>query len=188
LHEFQYPAAADIGEPAAIVWMSAIAEEIDFYRAKVGREPRTEELEALTWASVALGKRCNAVDYVRARRALTAATRAMAEAFKSIDVLLLPTTASLPPLTGQIDGRTQAFQLERWNEQSYGYAPYTEVFNVTGQPAISLPLAMSVSGLPIGVQFAAPLGEDSRLLALAGWFEREQPWEPTLAGLRRQLL
>jgi amidase len=188
LCEFHYPDSANIGEPAAIVWMSVIAEEIDFYRHEVGREPRRDELEALTWASVALGKRCSAVDYVRARRALTAATREMAEAFAAIDVLLLPTTADLPPRTGQIDGRTEAFDLDRWNEESYGYAPYTEVFNVTGQPAISLPLAVSSGGLPIGVQFAAPLGEDARLLALAGWFEREQPWEPQLAGLRRRFL
>jgi amidase len=186
--EFHYPASANIGEPAAIVWMSAIAEEIDFYRRQVGREPGRDELEALTWASIALGKRCNAVDYVRARRALTAATRELAEAFEAIDVLLLPTTADLPPRTGQIDGRTQAFDLDRWNAESYGYAPYTEVFNVTGQPAISLPLATSGSGLPIGVQLAAPLGEDARVLALAGWFEREQPWAATLAELRRRYL
>jgi amidase len=59
---------------------------------------------------------------------------------------------------------------------------------VTGQPAISLPLAVSDGGLPIGVQFAAPLGEDARLLALAAWFEREQPWEPRLSELRRRFL
>jgi len=188
ISEFRYPDSANIGEPAAIVWMSAIAEEIDFYRRTVGREPRRDELEALTWASVALGKRCTAVDYVRARRALTLATREMALAFEAIDVLLLPTTAHLPPRTGQIDGRTEAFELERWNEESYGYAPYTEIFNVTGQPAVSLPLALSSGGLPIGVQLAAPLGEDARLLALAGWFEREQPWEPRLAELRRRFL
>jgi len=186
LHEFHYPDSANIGEPAAIVWMSAVAEEVDFYRGKVGREPREDELEALTWASVELGKRCNAVDYVRARRALTTATRELAEAFEAIDVLLLPTTADLPPRTGHIDGRTAAFRLDRWNQASYGYAPYTEVFNVTGQPAISLPLAMSSGGLPIGVQLAAPLGEDARVLALAGWFEREQPWAPRLAELRRR--
>ena len=186
--EFHYPASANVGEPAAIVWMSAIAEEINFYRHAVGREPGRDELEALTWASVELGKRCNAVDYVRARRALTTATREMAGAFEAIDMLLLPTTADLPPRTGQIDGRTEAFALDRWNEKSYGYAPYTEIFNVTGQPAISLPLAMSGGGLPIGVQLAAPLGEDARVLALAGWFERERPWTATLAELRRRFL
>jgi amidase len=186
--EFQFPASANTGEPAALVWLCAVAEDIDFYRGQVGRDPQANELEALTWAGVALGKRSTAVDYVRARRALTAATRGMARAFKEIDVLLLPTTANVAVRTGQIDGRTQAFDFDRWNEDSYGYAPYTEIFNVTGQPAISLPLAMSSGGLPIGVQLAAPLGEDARLLALAAWFEREQPWEQRLSDLRRRFL
>jgi amidase len=186
--EFQFPDSANIGEQSAFVWMAATAEEIDFYRGRVGRDPRANELEALTWACVALAKRCTAVDFLRARRALTAATRDMADAFQRIDVLLLPTTAALPVLTGQIDGRTEAFDMDRWNRDSYSYAPYTEIFNVTGQPAISLPLAVSSGGLPVGVQFAAPLGEDARLLTLAAWFEREQPWEPRLSELRRRLL
>jgi len=186
--EFEYPASANTGEPALIIWLTAIAEEIDYYRGRVGRDPQPNELEALTWASRALGLRSSAVDYVRARRALSASTRDMAQAFTQVDMLLLPTTASLPVRTGQIDGRTHAFNLDRWNQDSYGYAPYTELFNVTGQPAISLPLAMSSGGLPIGVQLAAPLGEDARLLALAAWFEREQPWEPRLAQLRRRFL
>jgi amidase len=185
---FEFPDSANIGEQSAFVWMAATAEEIDFYRGRVGRDPRANELEALTWACVALAKRCTAVDFLRARRALTAATRDMAGAFQRIDVLLLPTTAALPVLTGQIDGRTEAFDMDRWNRDSYSYAPYTEIFNVTGQPAISLPLAVSSGGLPIGVQFAAPLGEDARLLKLAAWFEREQPWEPRLSELRRRLL
>jgi amidase len=188
ISEFRYPDSANVGEPAALIWMTATAEEIDFYRGQVGRDPQPNELEALTWAAVALGRRCTAVDYVRARRALTAATRDMAEAFKRIDVLLLPTTADLRVRTGQIDGRTAAFDLDRWNRDSYGYAPFTELFNVTGQPAISLPLAMSSGGLPIGVQLAAPMGEDARLLSLAAWFEREQPWDQRLSELRRRFL
>ena len=186
--EFQFPDSANIGEQSAFVWMAATAEEIDFYRGRVGRDPRANELEALTWACVALAKRCTAVDFLRARRALTAATRDMADAFKRVDVLLLPTTAALPVHTGQIDGRTEAFDFDRWSRDSYNYAPYTELFNVTGQPAISLPLGVSGGGLPIGVQFVAPLGDDARLLALAAWFEREQPWEQRLSELRRRFL
>ncbi len=184
---FQFPDSANIGEPAGIVWLTAIAEEIDFYRQRVGRPPQPDELEALTWAAIELGKRSSAVDYVRARRALTTATRDMAGIFRLYDVLLLPTTADHAPRIGEIDGRTAAFNLQRWNEQSYGYAPYTEIFNVTGQPAISLPLAMSAAGMPIGVQLAAPLGEDARLLGLAAWLEREQPWDSRLAALRQTL-
>jgi amidase len=180
------PASADCGEAAGVVWLSAIAEEIDYYRGRIGRAPERHELEALTWAAIEIGKRNNATDYVRARRTLTRATREMAERFKEFDLLLLPTTADHAPLTGQIDGRTAAFDLARWNAVSYGYAPYTEIFNITGQPAVSLPLAMSRAGLPIGVQLAAPLGEDARLLKIASWLERERPWHQRLAELRRR--
>ncbi len=121
--EFDFPESANIGEPALIIWLTAIAEEIDFYRKVVGRSPDPDELEALTWAGVALGSRCTELDSVRARRALTVATRDVAGVFKRFDVLLLPTTAELPEKIGQIDGRTAAFDLDRWNSDSYGYAP-----------------------------------------------------------------
>lgn len=183
---FTFPESAAIGGPAAVVWMTAIAEELDFYQRQVGRPPRPDELEALTWAAAALAKRCTALDYARARRELTKATFDMGAAFADFDVLLLPTTAQLPVKTGQIDGRTAAFDLERWNVDSYGYAPYTEIFNVTGSPAISLPLAVSASGLPIGVQFAAVPGNDAILLTLASWLERELPWAPRLKALRQR--
>jgi amidase len=188
LQPFRYPAGADIGEPAGIVWMTAIAEEIDARLARVGRPPAPDELEALTRASLELGRRSSAVDYVRARRALSRATGAMAGSFEALDVLLLPTTATLPPPTGTIDGRSAAFDLARWNEQSYRFAPYTELFNVTGQPAISLPLGESRGGLPIGVQLAAPIGEDARLLGLGAFLERERPWHGRLEALRARWL
>ena len=182
-----FPDTAETGEPAGLIWLTAIAEEVDALQKRVGRSPGAGEVEALTEACMELGRRTTAVDYLRARRALTLATRDMAERFKEVDVMLLPVTADHPPLIGEIDGRTAAFDFNRWNTQSYGYAPYTEIFNVTGQPAISLPLAQSRKGLPIGIQLAAPLGEDARLITLAAWLERERPWSARLAGLRRRL-
>jgi amidase len=181
-----FPDSANIGQPAGVVWLTAIAEEIDFYTQRLGHAPAPDELEALTRAGLVLGKRCTAVDYLRARRALSRATREMVETFRGFDILMLPSTADFPPRIGQIDGRTPAFDLDRWNAESYGFAPYTEIFNVTGQPAISLPLAVSRDGLPIGIQFAAPLGEDARLISLAAWLERERPWKERLAALRRR--
>jgi len=184
---FRYPPEADVGRAAAVIWMTAIAEEIDHYRARIGRAPSVEELEALTRASVTAAERLSAIDYVRARRELSAATGAMAHAFADIDILLLPSTASLPPRMGAIDSRTPAFTLEKWSEAAYRFAPYTELFNITGQPAISLPLAESRTGLPIGVQLVAPLGQDERLLALAAWLERERPWSARGDRLRQRL-
>jgi amidase len=185
--EFAFPPSADVGTPAALIWMTATAEEIDHHRERVGRMPERDELEALTWACIELGRRSTATDYARARRALTLATVEMAGLFDRFDLLLTPTTSGLPVPTGSIDGRTSAFELGRWNADSYGYAPYTEIFNVSGQPAMSLPLGQSGGGLPIGVQFAAPLGQDARLLSMAAWLEREVPWAERLAGLRRRL-
>jgi amidase len=182
--EFAFPPTANIGEPALVIWLTAIAEEIDYYRSRVGRSPERHELEALTWAAVSLADRLTALDHARARRALTTAVRDMAAAFARFDLLLLPSTADVPPKIGQIDGRTAAFDLDRWNADSYGYAPYTEIFNVTGQPAVSLPLGMSRNGLPIGVQLAAPMGADARLLAVAAWLERELPWSERQHDLR----
>lgn len=189
IRQFEYPTAVrDVAPAAAIVWMSATAEEIDHLKQFVGRDPAGDELEALTWACVELGARCSAVDYERARRKLTAATCAMSDAMREFDVLILPTTAQCALPTGSIDGRTAKFSLEQWNQDSYRFAPYTELFNVTGQPGISLPLAVSSDGLPIGVQFAAPLGEDASLLSVAGWFERELPWSGRLSELRTRYL
>jgi amidase len=187
--EFRYPqSATHIAPPAAVIWMTATAEEIDYRQRQVGRPPQPDELEALSWACVEMGAKSTALDYERARRALTLATHDMAYAFKEFDVLLLPTTSQCALPKGSIDGRTSGFTLERWNEDSYHYAPYTELFNVTGQPAVSLPLAESRAGLPIGVQFAAPLGADGKLLRLAGWLERERPWADRLARLRHRFL
>ena len=56
------------------------------------------------------------------------------------------------------------------------YGPNTQLFNVTGQPAMSVPLHWTPAGLPVGVQFAARLGDDATLLRLAGQLERAQPW------------
>jgi amidase len=189
VREFKYPGAAcHVAPAAAVVWMSATAEEIDHLKQFVGRAPAGDELEALTWACIKLGEQSSAIDYERARRTLTAATSAMSDAFQDMDVLLLPATAQCAVPTGSIDGRTARFTLEQWNEDSYRFAPYTELFNVTGQPGVSLPLAQSSDGLPIGVQLVARLGEDATLLSLAGWFERELPWSERLAGLRDRYL
>jgi amidase len=189
VREFRYPASvAGMGAAAGVIWMTAIAEEVSYYREKIGRPPRREELEALSWACVEQSGKASAVDYVAARRALSAVSRDMALALQDVDVLLMPSTAQTAVPTGSIDGRSEQFSMERWNESSYRFAPYTELFNVTGQPAISLPLAVSREGLPIGVQLCAPLGEDARLLKLAAWFEQELPWQARLKALRARWL
>ena len=59
----------------------------------------------------------------------------------------------------------------------FEYGPLTALFNITGQPAISLPLGMSMSGLPIGVQLVAPFAREDELFRVAGHLERAMPWK-----------
>ena len=185
---FEYPAEADCGEAAAVIWMTAIGEEMDHFARRIGRAPAADEVEILSRTCAEQARSFGAIDYVRARRALSAATRAMAEAWAPIDYLLLPVTATTALPTGYIYRHPGPFSLDRWNEESYRFAPYTQLFNVTGQPALSLPLAHSSAGLPIGVQLVARLGADADLLRLAAWLEREHPWEPRHLQLRQSYL
>ena len=60
--------------------------------------------------------------------------------------------------------------------KTFGYIPYTALFNATGQPAMSVPLHWNDAGLPIGMQFVAPFGDDAVLLRLAAQLEQAQPW------------
>ena len=61
-------------------------------------------------------------------------------------------------------------------EKTFAYIPFTPLFNATGQPAMSVPLHWNAAGLPIGMQFAARLGDDATLFRLGGQLERAQPW------------
>jgi Asp-tRNA(Asn)/Glu-tRNA(Gln) amidotransferase A subunit family amidase len=110
--------------------------------------------------------------------------RTLSALFARYDVLLLSTLAKPPVPLGNMN--TNAADLTDYGEKLYTFMPNTQPFNVSGQPAMSVPLSWSEDGLPIGVQFAAPLGEDGRLLMLAGWLERERPWADRLAALRQR--
>ena len=73
----------------------------------------------------------------------------------------------------------------RWTRKVFAYTPFTPLFNATGQPAISLPLARSTGGLPIGIQFAGRFGAEDVLLNLAAQLERHTPW-PQVSPLAQQ--
>jgi len=99
------------------------------------------------------------------------------------DVLITPTLSGPPIPIGSLapdEGEPPIQMLLN----CAGWVPFPAAFNVTGQPAVSLPLAQSRDGLPIGVQFVGPAGGEELLLSLAGQIERARPWaerRPALA-------
>lgn len=99
--------------------------------------------------------------------------RKYARVFEQYDVLMNPTLSMPPPEHGFIGPEVP---FETALERLKGFIPFTPVQNVSGAPAISLPLAQSASGLPIGIQFATPMGGDRTLLELAFELEEASPW------------
>lgn len=105
-----------------------------------------------------------------------ALSRQVGRFFETADVLVTPTIARVPAPLGEINQDRKGMTAMEWTRQVFDYVSFTPLFNSTGQPAISLPLHWSVSGLPIGVQFAGRFGDESTLLRLASQLEQARPW------------
>ena len=139
-----------------------------------GREPSEELVEPLTWMMWNGLKERGPVDYLLARTQLTAYSRAIVALWDDYDVVLTPALAEPPVRIGEIDSCSD----EPWEDfrRSGQFTPYTAIFNVTGQPAISLPLTRTESGLPIAVQLAGRPADEATLLRLGAQLEAERPW------------
>jgi len=139
-----------------------------------GREATADDLEPLTWAMWEQARSQSSIDFLAAEGAIKALARKLVAFLAGFDIVLTPALARPPLRIGEVHGLGP----DPWEhyERSAAFTPYTAIFNVTGVPAIALPLFQSEDGLPIAVQLAAqPLREDV-LLALAAQLEQAVPW------------
>src|SRR5207245_9798132 len=129
----------------------------------------------MTWAIAEMGRPVSASDDLRAVEYLHAHTRQVAAGWaEGFDLLLTPTLPEPPPRLGEFDPAPD--DPLRGFTRAGDFVTFTMPFNVTGQPAISLPLHWSADGLPIGVQLAAAYGRADVLLPVAAQLERACPW------------
>ncbi len=152
-------------------------------------------IEPATRAIARLGHALPVRDYELSRREWNLAARAMGEFHRRYDALLLPVAAAPAPRLGElyppparewlmkvlaVPGlprlALKAGMLSRLARDALARTPYTQLANLTGQPAMSLPLHVSPQGLPVGVQVVGPMGDERRLLALAAQVEAEVRW------------
>ena len=156
------------------IWFSGFAWAIDSWARVLQKQPSSEYFEPLTWALYQLGKRNSAAEYLASWTQLHAASRQIATLHLSYDVLLMPTIAEPPLPLGSFaaiaDNPLQG--IIRAGE----FVPFTPISNITGQPAMNVPLYWNAAGLPIGVQFIAPFGDEGTLLRLAAQLEQARPW------------
>ncbi len=133
--------------------------------------PPGAELDPLNTASIAAGNQLSAADYVRAVALIREHSRRVVAFWDTHDVLLTPTLTATAPRLGTLGAK-----LESAHEEYLDWLSFTYPYNCTGQPAISLPLGMSSTGLPIGVQLVGPPRGERTLLALAAQLESALPW------------
>ena len=142
-----------------------------------------------------MSRALSAGDFAHALRILERTGNAVSAFFTDWDVLVTPTLATPPPAIGGLPPRPiehlqlrvlgaigsgrvvkMAGLIDRTAESAFDFTPWTPVFNISGQPAMSVPLHWNAEGLPIGVHFVARVGDEATLLRLAGQLERARPW------------
>jgi amidase len=138
----------------------------------LGRRIGDDEIEPRNAAYRRGGQELGAVTYLQARAWLGMWSRRMADWWTGHDLLLTPTVAAPPPRLGWFTGDGP----EQEDSHIISFMPYTAQFNMTGQPAVSLPLHWTPGGLPVGVQLVAPYGREDMLIRVASQLEQAAPW------------
>ena len=176
------------------------AAEIDDMAKWTGRKPSPAFFEASTWFLNQVGRTLSGVELQHARDAIQEAGRQMAAFHERYDLFLGPTLAHPPIKLGQLAlkpaervglgalrtlpvGAAVRAVLAQLAANNFERTPNTQIFNQTGQPAISLPMYQAPGGLPIGIQLAARMGEEATLLRVAAQLEAARPWIGRVPGV-----
>jgi Asp-tRNA(Asn)/Glu-tRNA(Gln) amidotransferase A subunit family amidase len=170
-----FPVDPTVLAPATLTILSANTRAMMEQRAAVlGRPLREDDVEPGTWALASLSQKHSSTDYVSAVQTIHATGRALARHLEDYDVVLSPTMAVPPHPIGLLS-------LSNPDRNAQGVAilqtvGYTQIANVTGHPAMSVPLFWNDTGLPIGIQFMGRMNEEGLLFRLAGQLEIARPW------------
>ena len=168
----------------------------------LNRKASFKDFEPSTWVLGLLGKQCRAPEFSKSLNLVQLTARQIGEFFKKYDVMLTPTLAMPPVVTGALQpkgsqlvamrllGRLNAGGLiNRFSgidvlaQHVFEFMPYTPLFNVTGQPAMSVPLCWNDEGLPIGMQFVGRYGDEATLFRLASQLEKARPWSERIPSI-----
>lgn len=142
--------------------------------AALGRPCTAQDVEPVTWVLAEMGRKVTGLAHATARESFDAAGAALAQFHERFDVLLCPTVAK-PPLPLGVIGLSPV-DFDAYVREVTTFGPFTALYNMTGQPAMSIPLQATPSGLPMGMMFAAPYGAEGLLYRLAGQLEQARPW------------
>jgi amidase len=175
VEEANLPADEGYVENFVKVWVGGTEDELHTFERWLGEPLDRSKLEPLTAQMADLSRSLSATDLLGAMDYLRRLSRVALAFWTDHDVLVTPTLAKPPIEIGALrpaEGEPPIQMLMN----SAAWVPFTPVFNVTGQPGISLPLHQSADGLPIGVQFVGPPAGEEMLISLAAELEQARPW------------
>lgn len=193
---------AELVDAFLTLFTAALAHAIQESGQILGKRLKARDLEPFTWVAGILGRRCGAVEISTAIQSSRNAGRQLEEFFQTYDVLLSSTLGTPPTRIGELSatrmerlvlGLVSTIPLpallgivrERMGGAQLDAFPNTMLFNMTGHPAMNVPLHWNAAGLPVGVQIASRFGDESTLFRLAGQLEKAHPWAgrwPTLVS------
>jgi amidase len=179
-----YPTAFDelneISKVFLAMWCIGASQNLEVMAGLIGRPLTADDVEPYTWLLAEMGRGFSGNDYARSLSAAVGFRRRMATFWapeelggKGFDLLLTPTLAITPPRIGELKAHPDHPERGQLNG---AMSTFTSSFNITGQPAISLPLHMSTDGLPVGVQLVAAYGREDVLIRVASQLEAAAPW------------
>ena len=178
-----------------IMYLGEMAADIKIVKDTYGRRAARREVELVTRTLGLLGRAVTSGEFVAAIREWDKAARVMGTFFEKYDLFLTPTTARPPVRIGELKPKPAEVVLmkivnglgagkllkatgivEQLAIDNLAATPFTQLANLTGLPAMSVPMHWTADGLPCGVHFVAPFGNEARLLCLAAQLEKAAPW------------
>jgi amidase len=166
--------ADEISSAFLVLYMTGVGSAIESWSRALGREPAAGDFEPLTWAMREVATGYGAVDYMLALGQLQLISRRIASFYSDFDLWLTPVLTEPPPPLGTFDAPADNPMLPLMRAAMY--VPFTPLANVTGQPAMSVPLHWTGDGLPVGSQFMGRYGDEATLFRLAAQLEEARPW------------
>jgi amidase len=158
-------------------WAANMAVAVRTIEQIIGRAVEPHEVEPVNRAFAEMAAQFSAADLAEAQAAIARFRRSVHQWWAGgWDLLLTPTLAEVPPLIGALANDPE--HPLKPAALAGAMVPFTPVFNTSGQPAISLPLHRTASGLPVGVQLVAAYGREDLLLRVAAQLEQAAPWAP----------
>jgi amidase len=164
-----------VGAAIGTVFVAATAWIVEYWSRRLGRAPSDGDLEPLTRAYWERGRQVSAAAYLLAIEDCQRFARVVARWLNGIDLWLTPTLSMPPAMVGEITSTADdPLRALRAGGATVAYAGV--VANLTGNPAMSVPLWWNDAGLPIGVHFLGRYGDEATLLRAAGQLESARPW------------